>query len=118
MRALFQIDSVNGQSPRTAVFWGTVDAPSAALDIPVDIMTVPVFNRGVVARMLMLGFNSTNTSSVPISTTPLVGSSVNRSMTLTGTYTNPAGQKTTVTATVLLCDFGCSGVQILSWKVT
>jgi hypothetical protein len=115
--ALFRIDAVNGQSPRTAAFWGTVYAPNAALDIPVDIMTVPVFNRGVVARMLMLGFNSTNSSNVPISTTPLLGSSVNRTMTLTGAYTNPAGQKTTVVANVLLCDFGCSGVQVLSWKV-
>jgi hypothetical protein len=114
--ALFRIDSVTGQSPRTAVFWGTVYTPSAALDIPVDIMTVPVFNRGVVARMLMLGFNSANSSSIPISTTPLVGSSVNRTMTLSAVYTNKAGQTTSVTANVLLCDFGCSGVQVLSWK--
>ena len=41
-------------------------APQAAIDVPVDIMTVPVFNRGVAARMIMLGYNLTNDAPVPI----------------------------------------------------
>jgi hypothetical protein len=119
--ALFKIDSVTGQSPRIAVFWGTVYTPSTALDIPVDIMTTPVFNRGVVARMLMLGFNSTTSSSTPISTTPLSGSFSDRRMTLTATV---AGKATSATADVEICDYPQSSPcqagttsKIYSWRV-
>jgi hypothetical protein len=119
--ALFKIDSVTGQSPRIAVFWGTVYAPSTALDIPVDIMTTPVFNRGVVARMLMLGFNSTTSSDVPISTTPLSGSFADRRMTLVATVTS-AGKVATATADVEICDYTpnpCLNgtAKVWSWKV-
>ena len=50
--AVFKVETNanGGHSPRVAAFWGTVYAPAAALDVPVDTLTVPVFNRGVVAR--------------------------------------------------------------------
>jgi hypothetical protein len=119
--ALFKIDSVTGQSPRIAVFWGTVYTPTSALDIPVDITTTPVFNRGVVARMLMLGFNSTTSSNTPISTTPLSGSFSDRRMTLVATVTS-GGRAATATADVEICDYTpnpCNNgtAKIWSWKV-
>src|SRR5262249_41489430 len=49
-----------GNDPTTwniAAFWGTVYAPSSALDIQPYDLQVPVFNRGFVARMAMLGYN-------------------------------------------------------------
>ncbi len=119
-------DNNNGGSfPRVMTLWGTVYAPSAALDVPVDVMTVPVFNRGVVARMLMLGYNIENNAVVPITTTPLAGViATNRHMVLTATI---PGKTTRVQADVEFCDTdgtSCSGdpdvtggTHIWSWKV-
>ena len=119
--AVFKVenDANGGHSPRVAAFWGTVYTPSAALDVPVDKLTVPVFNRGVVARMLMLGYNVASDASVPITTTPLVGRPLNRRMILTASVTD---ESTQVVADVEVCDFGCNGipvggVKIWSWKV-
>ncbi|MBV9922659.1 MAG: hypothetical protein JOY78_17655 [Pseudonocardia sp.] len=121
-------DAAGGSFPRVLTMWGTVYAPSNALDVPVDVMTVPVFNRGVVARMMMLGYNVANSAIVPITTTPAAGVvQANRVMTLTATI---SGTSTSVTATVRLCDTGgadgCASpantgdpvAQILSWKDT
>ncbi|MCU1426089.1 MAG: hypothetical protein JWL83_89 [Actinomycetia bacterium] len=120
-------DSNGGSFPRVLTLWGTVYTPSAALDVPVDIMTQPVFNRGVVARMLMLGYNVSNNAIVPITTTPNAGFvQDNRRMTLT---TQIPGSSTSVVADVKLCDVidadcptagppGSPPVKILSWKVT
>jgi hypothetical protein len=118
--AVLKVDR-NGTAPRIMTLWGTVYAPSAALDTPVDVLTVPVFNRGVVARMLMLGYNVANDAQVPITTTPLVGSLQNRRMTLTAQV---PGSTTTIVADVELCDYGCSNVpagtrvKIWSWHLT
>ncbi|MBV9922894.1 MAG: hypothetical protein JOY78_18850 [Pseudonocardia sp.] len=126
--ALFQVatDSAGGSFPRTLTIWGTVYAPSAALDVPVDVMTVPVFNRGVVARMMMLGYNIANNAIVPITTTPNAGFVArNRHMTLAAKVGT-----TSVTADVKICDYadtdtgptGCASgdgsVKVLSWKAT
>jgi hypothetical protein len=121
--AVFKVstNSAGGTAPRIATLWGTVYAPSAALDTPVDVLTVPVFNRGVVARMLMLGYNVANDAQVPITTTPLVGSLQNRRMTLT---VQVPGSTTKIVADVELCDYGCSNVpagtrvKIWSWQLT
>jgi hypothetical protein len=121
--AVFKVsgNSEGGTAPRILTLWGTVYAPSAALDTPVDVLTVPVFNRGVVARTVMLGYNVANNAEVPITTTPLVGSFENRRMTLTA---NVTGASTTVVADVELCDYGCTNVppgtrvKIWSWKLT
>ena len=82
-----------GNDPTTwnvAALWGTVYAPSAALDIQPYDLQVPVFNRGFVARMAMLGYNPTGNAVVPITTTPTVQTIVgNRRMTFTA---NRAGQ--------------------------
>src|SRR4029079_17127728 len=107
---------------------GTVYAPSAALDVPVDVMTVPVFNRGAVARMLMLVDNMANSAIVPITTTPNAGFvQNNRVMTLA---VQVPGKSTSVVAQVKICDFqdadcpaGTTGgsdppVKVLSWSVT
>jgi hypothetical protein len=85
-------------------------------------MTTPVFNRGVVARMLMLGFNSVTSSNVPISTTPLSGSFSDRRMTLTATVTSPTGRSGKATADVEICDYTpnpCTNgtAKVWSWKV-
>jgi hypothetical protein len=119
--ALFRVasDTAGGQFPRVVTFWGTVYAPSAALDMPVDVLTVPVFNRGVVARMLMLGYNVANNAVVPITTDVLLASLSNRRVTLTATEGNSK-----VTADVEFCDYDATpcggqpqGVKIWSWKV-
>jgi hypothetical protein len=122
--ALFQIvaDGAGGTAPRVAAFWGTVYAPSAALDVPVDVLSVPVFDRGVVARMLMLGYNVAATAQVPISSTPITANLANnRRMTFTATI---PGKSTSVTADVEFCDFGCDSshpagsTKVWSWTVT
>src|SRR5215475_2674817 len=117
-------------TPRAVVtFWGTVYAPSAAMDVPVDVLTVPVFGRGVVARMLMLGYKVATDAQVPVTTAPLTGGQPqNRTVTLTG---QANGKPTKVVATVEFCDFGCPGiappaqqpggkpaVKVYSWQVT
>ena len=101
-------------------------------------MTVPVFNRGVVARTLMLGYNVANNAIVPITTTPNAGVVVNnREMLLKATIGT-----TSVTAHIKICDTidadnsvanACEDaahggtdtiggadptVKVLSWKVT
>jgi hypothetical protein len=115
-------DSAGGSYPRVLAVYGTVYAPSAAIDVPVDIMTVPVFNRGVVARMLMLGYNVANNALVPITTVPQSTTLQNRYMTLTASV---PGKSTTVSATVEVCDWVASscggtagGVKVWSWQVT
>ena len=110
--------------------WGTAYTPSAAFDLPVDLLPVPVFNRGVVARMLMLGYNVANNTPVPVVTTPLTGpaSGANRAVTLTATI---SGKASKVVAEVEFCDSGCVAQGILppqsgsppavvvhSWQVT
>jgi hypothetical protein len=114
-------DAAGGSYPRVLAVYGTVYAPSAAVDVPVDIMTVPVFNRGVVARMLMLGYNVANNALVPITTVPQSTTLQNRYMTLTASI---PGKSTTVTATVEVCDWvatACggtaNGVKVWSWQV-
>ncbi len=105
--ALFSVASNanGGHSPRVAAFWGTVYAPSAALDVPVDILTVPVFNRGVVARMLMLGYNLAADASVPITTTPITANApANRRAVFTATV---PGKSTSLVADVEFCDTAC-----------
>ena len=105
-----------------AAFWGTVYAPSAALDVPVDVLTVPVFNRGVVARMLMLGYNVATNAEVPITTTPITANVArNRRMVFTATV---PGATTKLVADVEFCDSACDGThaagttKIWSWTVT
>ena len=76
--ALFRVESdAERQAPPPGVRWRSGApsyAPSAALDVPVDVLTVPVFNRGVVARMLMLGYQvAANSTQVPLTTAPLTG---------------------------------------------
>src|SRR5262249_12088998 len=119
--ALFRVasDAAGGTFPRVVTFWGTVYAPSAALDMPVDVLAVPVFNRGVVARMLMLGYNVSTNAAVPIATNVLLASLTNRRVTLTATV-----GKSKVTADVEVCDYDATpcggqpnGVKIWSWKV-
>ena len=110
--ALFRVssNSAGGASPRTVAFWGTVYAPSAALDIQVDVLTVPVFNRGVVARMLMLGYNVQLPQLVPITTTPVVDvQHRNRRMTFTATI---AGRSTKAVADVEFCDVSCAAPDV------
>jgi hypothetical protein len=121
--ALFRVstDADGGSFPRIATFWGTVYAPSAALDMPVDVLTTPVFNRGVVARMLMLGYNVANNAVVPLSTDVLIASLQNRRVTFTASVGSSK-----VTADVEFCDHdatpcgtqGIGGVKVWSWKVT
>jgi hypothetical protein len=129
--ALFKVegDANGGHFPRVVTFWGTVYTPSAAMDVPVDVLSVPVFGRGVVARTLMLGYNIATDAQVPVTTTPLTGGQPqNRTMTLTGQV---SGKATKVVATVEFCDFGCPGiappsqqpggrpaVKVHSWQVT
>jgi hypothetical protein len=119
----------DGHFPRVVTFWGTVYAPSAAMDVPVDVLTVPVFGRGVVARMLMLGYKVATDAQVPVTTAPLTGGQPqNRTVTLTG---QANGKPTKVVATVEFCDLGCPGVappaqqpggkpavKVYSWQVT
>ena len=112
---------------RKLTLWGTAYAPSAAFDLPVDLLPVPVFNRGVVARMLMLGYQVANSTQVPFTTVPLAGSTPqNRTATFTATI---PGTATRVIANVEFCDNGCAGqppaptgspvpVVVHSWKVT
>jgi hypothetical protein len=109
-----------GSFPRIVAFWGTVYAPSAALDLPVDVLTYPVFNRGAVARMMMLGYNIATDAPAPIATDVLIASLQNRRATLSAT----AGTSTVV-ADVEFCDHDFTpcggtpnGVKIRSWKVT
>ena len=118
-----------GNDPTTwnvAALWGTVYTPSSALDIQPYDLQVPVFNRGFVARMAMLGYNPTGNAVVPITTTPNVQSIVgNRRMTFTA---NLPGKTTSVTADVEFCDTTCAGstqsqsgdlpIKIYSWKVS
>jgi hypothetical protein len=125
--ALFSVASNanGGTAPRVAVLWGTVYAPSAALDVPVDVLSVPVFDRGVVARMLMLGYNVAANAQVPISSTPITANVPNnREVTFTATI---PGASTKLEADVVFCDSTfdprCAGVaaggtKIQSWKVT
>ena len=112
---------------RKIALWGTVYAPAAAFDVPVDLMPVPVFNRGVVARMVMLGYQVANDTLVPFVTSPLTGGTPqNRFLNLEATL---PGTTTKVDARVEFCDVGCSGVSppnpgqlpgviVHSWKVT
>ncbi len=112
---------------RKLTLWGTAYAPNSAFDLPVDLLPVPVFNRGVVARMLMMGYQVANSTQVPFTTTPLAGSTpTNRVVTLTATV---SGKTTQVEAHVEFCDNGCPGVPpatagtpvgvvVHSWKVT
>ncbi|HEY7106053.1 MAG TPA: hypothetical protein VH986_06605 [Acidimicrobiia bacterium] len=111
---------------RKLTLWGTAYAPSSAFDLPVDLLPVPVFNRGVVARMLMMGYQVANSTQVPFTTTPLAGSTpTNRVVNFTA---DVPGRSTEVTANVEFCDNGCSGappatqgspvgVVVHSWKV-
>jgi hypothetical protein len=130
--ALFSVASNanGGTAPRVAVFWGTVYAPSAALDVPVDVLSVPVFDRGVVARMLMLGYNVASNAQVPISSTPITANVPNnREVTFTACI-GPCGAPTGSTkleADVVFCDStfdprctgtAAGGVKVQSWKVT
>ena len=99
------------------------------MDVPVDVLTVPVFGRGVVARMLMLGYKVATDAQVPVTTAPLTGGQPqNRTMTLTA---SPPARPTKVVATVEVCDLGCPGVappaqqpggrpavRVYSWQVT
>jgi hypothetical protein len=121
--ALFSVasDGNGGHTPRVAVFWGTVYAPSAAMDVPVDVLTVPVFNRGVVARVLMLGYQVAANAQVPITTTPITATlPSNRRVVLTASI---AGNEKLV-ADVELCDSACDNThpagstKIWSWTVT
>jgi Tfp pilus assembly protein PilX len=112
-------DVDGGSYPRIVAFWGTVYAPSAALDLPVDVLTVPVFNRGVVARMLMLGYNIATDAPAPVATEVLIDSLQNRRMELTATV---GGSQ--VKAEVEFCDHDwtpCNGtpngVKVRSWRV-
>ena len=83
----------DGHFPRVVTFWGTVYAPSAAMDVPVDVLSVPVFGRGVVARMLMLGYQVAANAQVPVTTAPLTGGQPqNRTVTLTGQAGREADQ--------------------------
>jgi hypothetical protein len=109
-----------GHFPRIVAFWGTVYAPSAALDLPVDVLTVPVFNRGVVARMMMLGYNIATDAPAPISTDVLIAALQNRRTVLTATVGSSR-----VVADVEYCDHDytpCNGtpngVKIHTWRVT
>jgi hypothetical protein len=112
--------TTNPDGNRIVALWGTVYAPSAALDVQVDILTVPVFNRGVVARMLMLGYEIENDAIVPITTTPSVGTLQNRRMTLSAQV---PGTTTRVVADVETCDVAACGttpqgrVKVHSWTV-
>jgi hypothetical protein len=115
-------DAAGGSYPRVLAVYGTVYAPSAAIDVPVDIMTVPVFNRGVVARMLMLGYNVANNALVPITTVPQSTTLQNRYMTLTASV---PGKSTKVSTTVEVCDWvstpcggTANGVKVWSWQVS
>ena len=93
---------------RKLTLWGTAYAPSSAFDLPVDLLPVPVFNRGVVARMLMMGYQVANSTQVPFTTTPLAGSTpTNRIVTFTATVPNTSTQ---VEANVEFCDNGCPGI--------
>ena len=97
---------------RKVTFWGTVYAPDAAFDLPVDVMTVPVFNRGVVARMLMLGYHVANSTQIPFTTVPLTGDSQNNRE---ATFNATVNGATKVTAHVTFCDVGCpNGLQPLN----
>ena len=122
--ALFSVASNanGGHSPRVAAFWGTVYAPSAALDVPVDVLTVPVFNRGVVARTLMLGYNLAANATVPITTTPITANApANRRVIFTATV---PGKTTKLVADVEFCDSACDAThgagttKIWSWTVS
>jgi hypothetical protein len=114
-----------GNDPTTwnvAAMWGTVYAPSAALDIQPYDLQVPVFNRGFVARMAMLGYNPTGNAIVPITVAPTVATiTSNRRV----TFTARIGGVTKLTADVEFCDNGCAGttqgsnppIKIYSWQV-
>jgi hypothetical protein len=116
-------DNHGGSFPRMLTVWGTVYAPSDVLDVPVDIMTESVFNRGVVARTLMLGYRLENNAPVPVVTTPTAGVLANnRNITITAKV---PGTTTSVTAQVVFCDADgtqCAGgvghYRIKSWTVS
>jgi hypothetical protein len=125
-----------GNDPTTwnvATFWGTVYAPTAALDIQPYDLQVPVFNRGFASRMAMLGYNPSGNAIVSLSTTPTVQTiTLPRDVVLTAQVPNPAGNPAkfdVIRAEVKLCtgvDTSCGGTpvgnpatyaQIISWKV-
>jgi hypothetical protein len=111
--AVFKVaaDSKGGGNPRVAVFWGTVYTPRAPVEVPVDTITVPIFNRGVVARTLAFGSPQNNTS-VSLSETPVTVTNNDRTVLLAATVGN-----VTVRARVIL-PFGQNTARITSWEVT
>ena len=102
-----------------------------ALDIQPDVLPVSVFGRGVVARMLTLGYNIQSDALVPISVAPVsTGGVRNREMVFTakvvGTTTDKLVAHVCI-ADVEACVDGTRSVPggqtppavlIRSWKVT